>query len=64
MLVTSKYRIMVFFLFFLALKYAWKAEGQKTNGLKDSDLIAQTKKKPKKKEETKEECKTMTKYTA
>lgn len=40
MLVSSKYRTMVFFLLFLALKYAWKTKGHTTKGLKDSDLIA------------------------
>lgn len=45
LLVSSKYRTMVFFLLFLALKYAWKTKGRTTKGLKDSDLIAQTKKK-------------------
>lgn len=47
MLGASKYRIMVFLLFLLALKCAWKTKGQTTKGLKDSDLIAQTKKKKK-----------------
>lgn len=45
MLMTSKYRTMVFSLFFLALKYAWKTKGQAAKDLKDSDLTAQTKKK-------------------
>lgn len=44
-LVSSKYRTMVFFLLFLELKYAWKTKGQTTKGLKDSDLTVLTKKK-------------------
>lgn len=69
MLVTSKNRTIVFFLFFLGLKYAWKTKGQTTKGLKDSDLNVHTHRKkrstqPKKAEGTKEECKTVTEYIA
>ena len=60
MLVSAKYRMMVFFLLFLALKDTWKTKGQTMRGLKDSHSIAQTKKRsttPKKGEGTKQEHK-------
>lgn len=45
MLISAKYRMMVFSLPFLAVKSTWKIKGQTKRGLKDSHSIGQTKEK-------------------